>query len=320
MMLRSAILTLFALMFATHAGAQTQYPSGTVRMVVGFAPGGGNDILARILAERFGAHYAAGFIVDNRPGANGMIAIEAVKHATPNGLSILVGPSSGMTFNPILLKEIPYDPIKDFAPVAMVGSFPLLVVVKADSPIKSLKDLVDLAKAKPGAVNFSSAATSFQMATEAFTQRAGIQMLNVPYRGSAPAATAVLTSDVSVNFGDVSAVLPLIEGGRLRALAVTTEKRIPSLPNVPTIAESGYPGFEMVFWSGLFLPAGTPEPIRASLEVEVQKILARPDVLDRMRKLGVEPSFMPGLALSAKMKADIEVYRKIADAAGIKPQ
>ncbi|MEW6453327.1 MAG: tripartite tricarboxylate transporter substrate binding protein [Pseudomonadota bacterium] len=320
MMLRSAILALFALMFATHAGAQTQYPSSTVRMVVGFAPGGGNDILARILAERFGAHYAAGFIVDNRPGANGMIAIEAVKHATPNGLSILVGPSSGMTFNPILLKEIPYDPINDFAPVAMVGSFPLLVVVKADSPIKSLKDLVDLAKAKPGAVNFSSAATSFQMATEAFTQRAGIQMLNVPYRGSAPAATAVLTSDVSVNFGDVSAVLPLIEGGRLRALAVTTEKRIPSLPNVPTIAESGYPGFEMVFWSGLFLPAGTPEPIRASLEVEVQKILAMPDVLDRMRKLGVEPSFMPGLALSAKMKADIEVYRKIADAAGIKPQ
>lgn len=320
MMLRSAILALFVLILAPYGGAQAQYPSGTVRMVVGFAPGGGNDILARILAERFGAHYKASFIVDNRPGANGMIAIEAVKHAGPNGLNILVGPSSGMTFNPILLKEIPYDPIKDFAPVAMVGSFPLLVVVKADSSIKSLKELVDLAKEKPGAVNFSSAATSFQMATEAFTQRAGVRMQNVPYRGSAPAATAVLTNDVSVNFGDVSAVLPLIEGGRLRALAVTTEKRIPSLPDVPTIAESGYPGFEMVFWSGLFLPTGTPEPIRAGLEVVVQKIVAMPDVLDRMSKLGVEPSFMPGPALGAKMKADIEAYRKIADAAGIKPQ
>lgn len=320
MMLRSAVLALFALAFATQTQAQQQYPSGTVKMVVGFAPGGGNDILARILGEKLGAHYNASFIVDNRPGANGIIAIDAVKRAEANGQNILVGPSSGMTFNPILLKELPYDPIKDFAPIAMVGSFPLLVVVKAESPVKSLADLVAMAKAKPGAVAFSSAATSFQMATEAFTQRTGIQMLNVPYRGSAPAATAVLTNDVTVNFGDISAVLPLIQGGQLRALAVTTEKRIPSLPDVPTIAESGYPGFEMVFWSGLFLPAGTPEPIRAGLEAEVQKIVAMPDVLDRMRKLGVEPSFMPGVALATKMKSDIEAYRKIADAAGIKPQ
>ncbi|MCK9918694.1 tripartite tricarboxylate transporter substrate binding protein [Microbacteriaceae bacterium K1510] len=319
MMLRSAVLALFALVFATQTQAQ-QYPSGTVKMVVGFAPGGGNDILARILGEKLSAHYNASFIVDNRPGANGIIAIDAVKRAEPNGQNILVGPSSGMTFNPILLKELPYDPVKDFAPIAMVGSFPLLVVVKADSPLKSLSDLVAMAKAKPGAVNFSSAATSFQMATEAFTQRAGIQMLNVPYRGSAPAATAVLTNDVTVNFGDISAVLPLIQGGQLRALAVTTEKRVPSLPDVPTIAESGYPGFEMVFWSGLFLPAGTPEPIRAGLEAEVQKIVAMPDVLDRMRKLGVEASFMPGAALGTKMKSDIEAYRKIADVAGIKPQ
>jgi tripartite-type tricarboxylate transporter receptor subunit TctC len=320
MMLRSAIGVLLALTFATQVGAQAQYPSSPVKMIVGFAPGGGNDILARILADKLGAHYKSSFVVDNRPGANGIIAIEAAKRSEPNGHSILVGPSSGMIFNPILIKQLSYDPVKDFAPIAMVGTFPLLVVVKADSPIKSLKDLVDLAKAKPGEVNFSSAATSFQMATEAFTQRAGIQMLNVPYRGSAPAATAVLTNDVTVNFGDISAVLPLIQGGQLRALAVTTEKRIPSLPDVPTIAESGYPGFEMVFWSALYLPAGTPEPIRAGLEAEVQKIVAMPDVLDRMGKLGVEPSFMPGTALAAKMKSDIEIYRKVADTAGIKPQ
>jgi tripartite-type tricarboxylate transporter receptor subunit TctC len=225
-----------------------------------------------------------------------------------------------MTFNPIILKEIPYDPVKDFEPIAMVGSFPLIVVVKADSPLKTLQDLVALAKSKPRAINYSSAASSFQVATEAFTQRAGIQMQNVPYRGSAPAATAILTNDVTVNFGDSSAVLPLIQGGQLRALAVTTAKRIPGLPDIPTIAESGYPDFEMVFWSGLFLPAGTPEPMRAGLQNEVERIMAMPDVIDRMKKLGIESSFMPGPVLGAKMKADIASYRTIADTAGIKPE
>jgi tripartite-type tricarboxylate transporter receptor subunit TctC len=320
MIWRSTLAALFALTVTAAAPAQAQYTAGTTRMVVGFAPGGGNDILARILAEKLQAHFGANFIVDNRPGANGIIAIEAVKRSEPNGQTILVGPSSGMTFNPIILKEIPYDPVKDFEPIAMVGSFPLIVVVKADSPLKTLQDLVALAKSKPGAINYSFAASSFQVATEAFTQRAGIQMQNVPYRGSAPAATAILTNDVTVNFGDSSAVLPLIQGGQLRALAVTTAKRIPGLPDIPTIAESGYPDFEMVFWSGLFLPAGTPEPMRASLQDEVEKIVAMPDVIDRMKKLGIESSFMPGPALGAKMKADIASYRKIADTAGIKPQ
>ncbi len=300
--------------------AAAQYPSGPAKLVVGFAPGGGNDILARIVADKLQAHFGKPFVVENRPGANGVIAIDAVKRSTPDGLTLLVGPSSGMTVNPVVLKTIPYDPVKDFEPIALVGSFPLIVVVKADSPIKSLQDLVAKAKAAPGTINYSSAATSFQVATEAFAQKAGIKMMNIPYRGSAPAATAVVTNDVAVNFGDSSAVLPLIQGGQMRALAVTTSKRIPSLPDVPTIAESGYPGFEMVFWSGLFLPAGTPEDIRKALETEVGKIAAMPDILARMKQLGVEPTFAPGAALGSRVKSEIELFRTVAAGAGIKAE
>lgn len=319
---RLLVAALFAA--AAIAGSQSpaaaQYPSGPAKLVVGFAPGGGNDILARIVADKLQAHFGKPFVVENRPGANGVIAIDAVKRSTPDGLTLLVGPSSGMTVNPVVLKTIPYDPVKDFEPIALVGSFPLIVVVKADSPIQSLQDLVARAKAAPGTINYSSAATSFQVATEAFAQKAGIKMMNIPYRGSAPAATAVVTNDVAVNFGDVSAVLPLIQGGQMRALAVTTAKRIPSLPDVPTIAESGYPGFEMVFWSGLFLPAGTPEDIRKALETEVGKIVAMPDILARMKTLGVEPAFAPGAALGARVKSEIEMFRTVAEGAGIKAE
>lgn len=319
---RLLVAALFAA--AAIAGSQSpaaaQYPSGPAKLVVGFAPGGGNDILARIVADKLQAHFGKPFVVENRPGANGVIAIDAVKRSTPDGLTLLVGPSSGMTVNPVVLKTIPYDPVKDFEPVALVGSFPLIVVVKADSPIQSLQDLVARAKAAPGTINYSSAATSFQVATEAFAQKAGIKMMNIPYRGSAPAATAVVTNDVAVNFGDVSAVLPLIQGGQMRALAVTTAKRIPSLPDVPTIAESGYPGFEMVFWSGVFLPAGTPEDIRKALETEVGKIVAMPDILARMKTLGVEPTFAPGAALGARVKSEIEMFRTVAEGAGIKAE
>ncbi|MGN6460685.1 MAG: Bug family tripartite tricarboxylate transporter substrate binding protein [Pseudolabrys sp.] len=317
-------LLVAALFAAAIAGSQSpaaaQYPSGPAKLVVGFAPGGGNDILARIVADKLQAHFGKPFVVENRPGANGVIAIDAVKRSTPDGLTLLVGPSSGMTVNPVVLKTIPYDPVKDFEPIALVGSFPLIVVVKADSPIKSLQDLVARAKAAPGTINYSSAATSFQVAPEAFAQKAGIKMMNIPYRGSAPAATAVVTNDVAVNFGDSSAVLPLIQGGQMRALAVTTAKRIPSLPEVPTVAESGYPGFEMVFWSGLFLPAGTPEDIRKMLETEVGKIVAMPDILARMKTLGVEPTFAPGAALGARVKSEIELFRKVAESAGIKAE
>jgi tripartite-type tricarboxylate transporter receptor subunit TctC len=311
-------LALVAATGATGAEAETAYPPGPVRMVVGFAPGGGNDILARILADKLQIALGKPFVVDNRPGANGMIAIDAVKRAPPDGLTLLVGPSSGMTVNPAVLKTITYDPVKDFAPIAIVGYFPLIVVVNPSFPAKSIADLIATAKSQPGKINYSSAASSFQLATEMFAQRAGIAIQHIPYKGSAPAVSAVVANDVSLTFGDAAAVLPFIQSGTLRALAVTTPARIPSLPDIPTVSESGLPGFDMVLWSALFGPSGTPSGITALLEREVQRIVALPDVRERMKTLGVEPAGVPGEQLARTMQDEIERYRKVADTAGIK--
>ncbi len=316
----AAALALISFYMAAPTPTCAQQMSGTVKLIVGFAPGGGNDILARLIADQLGARDNANFIVENRPGANGVVAVNLVRRAEPDGRTVLIGPSSAMTVNPILLKTATYDPLRDFAPVAMVGAFPLIIVVKGDSSIRTLADLVEAAKARPHEVRYSSAASSFQRATEAFAERAGIKLQNIPYRGSAPAAVAVLGNEVTVDFGDVSAVLPLVQSGQMRALAVTTQQRIPSLPDTPTVAESGFPDFSMVFWSGLFLPAGTPETIRAEFERQLREIVDTPTMKQRMQSLGMEPSFMPGAKFKATIETDLKTYRRLADAAGIAPE
>jgi tripartite-type tricarboxylate transporter receptor subunit TctC len=314
------LLCLVAVMVASPAlHAEDAYPSGTVKLVVGFAPGGGNDILARIVADKLQQHYGKPFIVDNRPGANGLLAIDAVKRAVPDGLNLLVGPSSAMTVNPIVLKAVPYDPAKDFVPIAMVGIFPLIVAVHPSFPAQSLRELISAAKSQPGKINYSSASSSFQLATEMFAQQAGVKLQNIPYRGSAPAVAAVIANDVSLTFGDVATILPFIQNGQLRALAVTTAARIPSLPDIPTVAEAALPGFEMVIWSALFAPAGTPAKITAQLEQDIARIVAMPEVAERLKTLGVEPSGLPGAQLQNRISTELVAFRKVADAAGMKP-
>ena len=300
--------------------AQDSYPSGTVRLIVGFAPGGGNDILARILAEKLQETFGKPFIVENRPGASGVIAVDAVKRAAPDGLTLLVGPSSAMTVNPVLLKSVSYDPVKDFTPIAMIGYFPLIVAANPSVPANNLAELIAMAKAKPGAVSYSSAASSFQIVTEHFAQQAGAKFLNVPYRGSAPAVLGVVGNEVAFTFGDVAAVLPQIQGGKLKALAVSTAKRLPSLPDVPTVAQSGVPNFDMGLWSALFAPAGTPQDIVSKLETEVRRIVALPDVQTRMKTLGVEPSGAPGAGIAKQITSEIDMFRKVAESAGMKPE
>lgn len=302
------------------AKAQDSYPSGTVKLTVGFAPGGGNDILARILAEKLQETFGKPFIVENRPGASGVIAVDTVKRAAPDGLTLLVGPSSAMTVNPVLLKSVSYDPVKDFTPIAMIGYFPLIVAAHPSVPVKNLAELIAMAKAKPGEVSYSSAASSFQIVTEHFAQQAGARFLNVPYRGSAPAVLGVVGNEVAFTFGDVAAVLPQIQAGKLKALAVTTAKRLPSLPDVPTVAESGVPGFDMGLWSALFAPAGTPPDVVTKLESEVRRIVALPDVQTRMKTLGVEPSGAPGAGIPKQIAAEIDMFRKVAESAGMKPE
>jgi tripartite-type tricarboxylate transporter receptor subunit TctC len=318
------LLTYSALLVAalavSPAVAQDSYPSGTVRLTVGFAPGGGNDILARLLAEKMQETFGKSFIVENRPGASGVIAVDAVKRSAPDGLTLLVGPSSAMTVNPVLLKNVSYDPVKDFAPVAMIGVFPLIVAVNPSVPANSIQELIALAKADPGKINYSSAASSFRIVTEHFAQQAGIKLQHVPYKGSAPAVLGVVANEVSLTFGDISAVLPQVQAGKLKALAVTTAKRVPGLPDVPTIAESGVPGFDMALWSALFAPAGTPPDVVKKLEAEVVRIVGLPDVQSRMKTLGVEPAGTPGAALTGRIESEIAIFRKVADSAGIVPE
>lgn len=289
-------------------------------MIVGFAPGGGSDILARILAEKLQESFGKPFIVENRPGASGVIAVDAVRRAAPDGHTLLVGPSGAMTVNPIILKNINYDPMKDFTPIAMVGNFPLIVAAHPSVPARNLPELIALARAEPGKVNYSSAATAFQIITEYFAQRTGIKLQNIPYKGSAPAVLGVVAGEVSFTFGDIATVMPQVQGGKLKALAVSTEARVPSLPDVPTIAESGVSGFNIALWSALFAPAGTPPDIVKKLEAEVIRIVALPDVQARMKELGIEPMGKPGATLLPLIADEIAIFRKVAETAGIKPQ
>ncbi|HEV2574988.1 tripartite tricarboxylate transporter substrate binding protein [Methylocella sp. CPCC 101449] len=322
MMIRRFVFSalLSALMWAPPVLAQEAYPSRPVTFMVGFAAGGGNDVLARILAEHLQQALGQTFIVENRPGASGMVAISAVRRATPDGYTLLVGSSSAMTVNPLLLKSANYNPVEDFVPVAMIGHFPLIVAVNPSVPAKTLQDFIRLAKAEPGKINYSSAASSFQIATEMFAQRAGIKLQNVPYRGSAPAVMAVVANDVSLTLGDISTVLPQIQGGTLRGLAVTTLQRIPSLPDIPTAGEAGLPGFEVVPWSALFAPAGTPAAVVGKLERETARILALPEVQAKVRLLGIEPSTTSAAQVPERIRTELELFRKVAETAGIKPE
>lgn len=313
-------LILGAALPASPVQAQDAYPSGPVKLIVGFAPGGGNDILARILAEKLQESFGKPFVVENRPGASGVIAVDAVKRSAPDGLNLLVGPSSAMTVNPVILKNVSYDPVKDFAPIAMVGIFPLIVAAHPSVPANNLKELIALAKADPGKINYSSAATSFRIVTEYFAQQAGIKLQHVPYKGSAPAVLGVVANEVSFTFGDIAAVLPQVQGGKLKALAVTTDKRVPTLPDVPTVAESGVPGFNIALWSALFAPAGTPPDILKKLESEVRRIVALPDVQAKMVTLGVQPAGTPGADLPKRIADEIAMFRKVAESSGIQPE
>lgn len=319
MLTRRALAACLALALGDlPAFAQQEYPSGPVKLVVGFAPGGGNDVLARILAEKFRERMGQPFVVENRPGASGILAIDAVKRAPPDGLTLLVGPSSGMTVNPVVLKSVTYDPIKDFVPIGVVGFFPLLVAVHPSLPVTSIAELIAYAKARPGQLNYASAASSFQLATEMFAQMADVSMVHVPYRGSAPAVTAVLANQVSLTFGELSAVLPHVRAGTLRALAISTSSRSPSLPEVPTVAESGLPGYDMVLWSGLFAPAGTPAEVITKLHREMRAVVQDPKVKEQLDQLAVQPSGMGPEQATALMRQELERFGKVAEKGAIK--
>jgi tripartite-type tricarboxylate transporter receptor subunit TctC len=287
-----AALGTLAVYAAPRRSALAQaWPARPIRLLVPFPPGGGTDVISRQLAERIGASAGWTIVVENRAGAGGNIGLDAVAKAPPDGYTIGMGQAANLAINPTLYAKMPFDPLKDLAPIASVASQGLVAVVSAKSSIQTLADLVAAAKAKPQGVSLAHAGngTVGHLGGVMFARRAGIELLIVPYKGASPAVTELMGGQVDVLFGNPLAVMPLVTSGALRALAVTSPGRLTALPSVPTIAESGYPGFEATNWSGLVAPARTPEGIVAQLNAQAVAALKRPELIERLALDGSVP-------------------------------
>jgi len=300
--------------------AAQQYPAKPIRLIVGFAPGGGTDVLARALAQQLTESLGQTMAVDNRTGAGGMISAELTAKAPPDGYTLLVGSAAAFAINPNLMAKLTYDPVRDFTPVGMFATLSYAVDVHPSLPVKSIRDLIALAKAKPGQLNFGSAGTgsSTHLAIEQFLLAANVRMTHVPYKGNTPAMTALMSGEVAMVFDPVLTSLPQIKAGRIRALAVTTAKRSTLLPEVPTVAEAGLPGFEAGNWFGVFAPAGTPAPVIDRLNVAINTAMTSPQMKDRLLSQGADPLSGTPQQLADLVKSELAKYSKIVKAANIK--
>ena len=294
------------------------YPSKPVRFVVGFPPGGANDILGRLVGAKLQERLGQTFVVENKPGANAIIATEFVAKSPPDGYTLLIGASGAMTFNPGLYDKLPYDPVKDFAPVTMIGSFPLVLTVSPTLGVNSVRELVALAKARGGALNYGAGSTPFQLAAELFKMQTGTDIKHVPYKGSAATVNALLGDEIAMTFVDSPPVVAQIKAGKLRGLAVTSPKRAAFMPEMPTAIEAGVPDFDVVLWTSLFAPAGTPPAIVRKLQGEIAKIVQIPEIRERMTAIGIDPIGSTPEELAAQLRADLTRWTRVARAAGVK--
>ncbi len=306
-----------ALPFAGDAGAQT-WPTKPIRLVVGYSAGGGNDLIARIVGAKLQEKLGQPIVVDNKPGAQSIVAAELVAKAQPDGYTLLVAPSGPMTINPAVYAKLPYAPDKDFAPISLLAEFPLLLVVGADQPLKSVRELIDYGRAHPDKANYASSATPFQLASELFNQRTGSKFQHIPYRGSGDAAQAVASGQVLMTIADTGPIAGLLSAGKLRALAITTDKRDAAFPDVPTLAEAGVPGVEVSLWTGLVAPAGTPPDIVTRLNKAVAESLAAADVRTALEKIAVTPRGTTPEQYRVLIARDAARWKAVATAANIK--
>ena len=299
----------------TAAWAQT-YPAKPIRIVVGFPPGGGNDIIARLVGAKMQEAWGQPVVIDNKPGANSIIAAEFVAKSAPDGYTLLVNATGGMSVNPVLYAKLPYDSLRDFVPISMVGSFPLVLVVHPSVPANSVQELVAYAKANPGKLNYSAGSTAFQVASEMFKQMTGTDIKHIPYKGSAASITAVMAGDVQMTIVDTPPLVPQIKSSRVKALAVTSSKRSASMPEVPAMAET-VPGYEMVLWIGVFAPAGTPGEVAAKLNAEVVRIVKLSDVREKLDGLDVEPLGNTSEQMAEWIRREIAKFGPVVKAANI---
>jgi tripartite-type tricarboxylate transporter receptor subunit TctC len=311
-------LTGAALALLSASAFAQDYPTKPIRLVVPFPPGGGNDTLGRIVAQRLSTALGQQVFVDNKPGAGGNVGTEQVAKAKPDGYTITLGFVANMAMTPHMGK-INYHPLKDFAPISMVAQSYQILVVNPSLPVKSVAELVALAKAKPGVLNFASGGNGspLQLVAELFKLSAGIDMAHIPYKGSSPAAAAVVAGDTQMVFGGVVSSLPLIKAGRLRALAVTSPKRIEALPDVPTLVELGYTGVEASSWYGLYAPAGTPHAIIARLNKEMLAMGKEPEQREQLVKQGQEMVTSSPEDLAKHTKAEYDKWGRVIKTAKI---
>jgi tripartite-type tricarboxylate transporter receptor subunit TctC len=318
------VLTIAAMLLALAAPRASaeddakSFPGKPIRLVIGFSAGGGNDILARVVAQKLSENIGQPVVIENKPGAAAIIATEYVKNAAPDGYTVLMGAIGAMAINPAVYTKLSYAPQRDFKPLTMLGSFPLILAVSASSPFQSVQDLVAFAKANPDKANYGSSSPAFQLPTELFKIKTGAPMQMIAYRGSGESVMAVISGTVIMTIADVIPVVGQLKGGQVRGLAVTSAKRIDDFPDIPTMAEAGVPDMEVGLWTGFFVPARTPAAIAKKLEDEFIRAIKDPGVSARLKELGVEPSGNTSEEFARIMDADLARWAAVAKAANVK--
>jgi len=316
--LRRIALAMFAVVVCGGAAAQ-QYPSRPVRIIVAFPPGGFVDLGARLVAGPLGTALGQQVVIDNRGGAGGIVGTEFAARAAPDGYTLVVGSAGTHAVNQSLYRKLPYSVLRDFQPVTRLADAPSILAVHPSFPARSVKDLVALARARPGEILYASAGsgTSTHLAAALFEHLARVKFVHVPYKGGGPMIVDVVAGQVPVTFGTAASVSPHLKSGRLRGLAVTSGQRSVVLPGLPTIAESGVPGYEMLNWLGLFAPAGTPRPIVEKLNVEVLRAVRSAEIRDRLNAAGAEPSPLATEEFAVFVKSEVEKWGKVVAATGM---
>jgi tripartite-type tricarboxylate transporter receptor subunit TctC len=315
-MQRILLVPIFLLLAGVAAGQD--YPNKPIRIIVGYSAGGGNDIIVRVMAPELARSLGQQVIVENKPGAQSIIAAEYVAKSAPDGYTLLMGPSGPMTINPATYSKLPYSPLQDFAPISMICSFPLIVAVNSQLPVRSVKDLVDYAKANPGKSNYASSAGIFQIATELFKQKTGTAIEMIPYKGSGESIQAVIGGQVMMTIIDPPPLTGPLKAGTVRGLAVTSARRHPSWPELPTMAEAGVPDMEVPVWTAFFAPAKTPAAIVARLQKEVARTVQAAEVRERFAQMGLDPVGGSSEDLGRQVERDIAKWTAVAKAANIK--
>lgn len=307
-------------LMASVAWGQADYPNKPIRMIVPFPPGGVTDIVARTVSVKLSAELGQPIVVENRAGASGAIGAELGARAAPDGYTLIMGNISTLGINPITFAKLGYDPVTSFDPISLVAVQPLLITVHPGVPAKNLAELVQLAKSQPGQLNYGSAGSSIHLAVEQFNSLAGIRMNHIAYKGSAPAMTDLVGGQIQVLFDPFSSIYPLVAAGKIRALAVTTEKRAAAAPQLSTVAEQGYAGFDVSSWQGIVVPAGTPKPVIQRLYRGLVTVMASPEVKDKFAQYSAFATASTPEQFGAYIKEELARWQKVAQQAGVKPE